>query len=811
VRNNGTQAATFNVRFDIAGGYSNTQTVTSLAPGASQAVNFANWTALTRGTLATRCTTMLAGDMVPANNLATGTVTVRVLDAQAVSINAPAGTVDSGTVVAPQATVRNNGTQAATFNVRFDIAGGYSNTQTVTSLAPGASQAVNFANWTALTRGTLATQCTTMLTGDMVSDNDTAGGVVHVAVHDAGVAQIVAPAGTVPPGPVAPAALLHNYGTQREPVRVFFAINSTPVYVESIDIGAGLPAGADTTVAFPDWAAATGAYTASCWLRMAGDQVPGNDSLAQAFTVGRVDVGMTAIISPAGSVDTGAVVIPTATVRNSGDFAATFDVFCAVRSGADSVIYLSSRPVTALAPGLALAVSFDTLPKPHDPGDYLVRCSTWIAYDTNPANDTLAHQFRFITGPPPPPWLERASLPTVAKVGAFVVSEPATQRVYAAAGGKTADFYAYDPVADSWSSRSPIPPGVENKPVGKGANACADGSGRLYVVKGNNTQAFYCYDAVRDSWSARALVPLGTSGSRVKAGADLAHAGGRIYLVKGNKNEFYSYDAISDSWTPLVPIPAPTPKFSAGSFAVHDQDRTVYVHQAKYSNLFAYDITTSDWGPMRRGIPLVGRTGKSKKAKDGSAGAWLETGLYALKGGNTQEFWQYLSSGDSWQEMLEMPLIGSSGKKKKVKAGGDLAAHGRSGTGVLYALKGNKTAEFWMYTPGATGLPLTAGTAGRSGVLASVSDRRRTGFAITPNPLRAGFATLTASGQAARWSSGPVVVSIYDASGRRVLRSSFGLGASSLRLDLRPLSPGVYVVKLTADSFSTTQKLVVQR
>ena len=46
---------------------------------------------------------------------------------------------------APQATVKNFGTATQTFNVQMTITGGYSNTQTVTSLAPGASAPVTFA------------------------------------------------------------------------------------------------------------------------------------------------------------------------------------------------------------------------------------------------------------------------------------------------------------------------------------------------------------------------------------------------------------------------------------------------------------------------------------------------------------------------------------------------------------------------------------------------------------------------------------------------------------------------------------------
>jgi hypothetical protein len=85
-------------------------------------------------------------------------------------------------------------------------------------------------------------------------------------------------------------------------------------------------------------------------------------------------------------------------------------------------------------------------------------------------------------------------------------------------------------------------------------------------------------------------------------------------------------------------------------------------------------------------------------------------------------------------------------------------------------------------------------------------------FAISPNPLRAGFATVRWDMTESPGDSGRVPsIAIYDATGRCVLHSSFGLRTSSLRLDLRSMSSGVYTVRFTAGGFAATQKLVVQR
>ncbi len=79
---------------------------------------------------------------------------------------------------------------------------------------------------------------------------------------------------------------------------------------------------------------------------------------------------------------------------------------------------------------------------------------------------------------------------------------------------------------------------------------------------------------------------------------------------------------------------------------------------------------------------------------------------------------------------------------------------------------------------------------------------------LQPNPVRASFTTLSVS---CPMSIEPAKVSIVDVSGRLVRHSSFFIRTSSLLLDLRGLSAGVYNILLTAGGRTVTQKLVIQR
>jgi len=80
-------------------------------------------------------------------------------------------------------------------------------------------------------------------------------------------------------------------------------------------------------------------------------------------------------------------------------------------------------------------------------------------------------------------------------------------------------------------------------------------------------------------------------------------------------------------------------------------------------------------------------------------------------------------------------------------------------------------------------------------------------FTISPNPFRR-LATVRYSLPKA----GLVTLDVYNAAGRGVLSQTIRTGRyGTASLDLRALQPGVYIVKVKADGFSVTQKLVVER
>ncbi len=412
-----------------------------------------------------------------------------------------------------------------------------------------------------------------------------------------------------------------------------------------------------------------------------------------------------------------------------------------------------------------------------------------------------------------PGWAEVGQVPLAPsgrppKDGAALAFDRGSGAFFVLKGNKAGDFYRFLPRTGEWAELEPMPAGAENKLPGKGAAICADGNGTVYATKGNNTAGFWRYgrDSSAQRWTALADVPLGASNKKVKGGTGLAYvdAGDSqyVYLLKGYKTEFYRYNVGSGAWQALADAPAGVrARYDRGSWLALDADAgRLYAHKAKVHEFHAYDLAAGAWGGALAAMPLENsQTGKRKKAKDGSGGAALGGLVYALKGGNTQDFYAFDPLNGAWRELDTMPSFGSTAKRKRVKAGGAVAADNLH----VYALKGNKTAELWRYVPGAP----VAGSGARPARTALQGAGREQSVAqvFFQSPARGRAVVIRLSGLPA---GEPALLSIHDAAGRLVFRRAAGTRQASFNV---ALAAGVYLVRLSSGRGETVRKLVVER
>jgi hypothetical protein len=412
VENFGNQTVTFPVTFEF-GTYSNTQTVTDLAPGAIDTVDFTAWTAII-GFYNTMSYTQLVDDEDMSNDTAYGSfevVPVEVHDVGVTTIIAPTGTITAGTLVTPSVIVENIGNQTETFPVAFEF-NGYSDTQTVNGLLPGNTMRVDFTPWTAVV-GSYDAMSYTMLLGDENPSNDTAYGsfeVVIEEVHDVGVNEILAPLGTITEGiVVTPTVVVENFGTETETFEVVFSFDLATgkvmipkvthggrvldvidqLYIDTVNIT--LPAGEIDTLEFMPWTAVIGTYDAMSYSMLVDDEDLSNDTANARFFVIPAeyhDVGVTAILAPTGIIMAGTVVTPTSVVENFGTETETFQVKFSFNG-----TYEDSLEVTLDAGEID---TLEFMPWTAVIGTYNAMSYSMLVDDENMSNDTTYSSFEVI-------------------------------------------------------------------------------------------------------------------------------------------------------------------------------------------------------------------------------------------------------------------------------------------------------------------------------------------------------------------------------------------------------------------------------
>jgi N-acetylneuraminic acid mutarotase len=222
---------------------------------------------------------------------------------------------------------------------------------------------------------------------------------------------------------------------------------------------------------------------------------------------------------------------------------------------------------------------------------------------------------------------------------------------------------AYDPAANKWKQAAPIPEGLHHHGV-----AAVDG--KIYVVGGftgtfakrNPVNSVWQYDPGADRWEKRAPLPTARGALAVAAldGRIYAMGGERFNAAKPGTYEPVAdvavYDPKSDKWEVVPPLKYRRDHLVAGAiggrvYAAGGRDRPNYTLQ----HIEEYNPATRAW-TERAPMP----TGRS-----GGAAAVVNNRLYVFGGEgnpdntalgtfNQTEF--YDAAADAWTRLAPMPL-----------------------------------------------------------------------------------------------------------------------------------------------------------
>lgn len=508
---------------------------------------------------------------------------------------------------------------------------------------------------------------------------------------------------------------------------------------------------------------------------------------------------------------------PQVLVQNYGTVRDTIRAYITITPG----LYTDTFIVANLAPDAETLVSF-ARPWYADSGTFTAICTVAMTDDERPANNIFSRVFSVS------PWVQRQDIPfgwTRRRVKeASLAYSPFTNKIYALKGSNTNELWGYDVTTGTWESLASMPLSPSGSKCKDGCDLAFDAyhgtRGWLWAIKGGGRTDFYSYDIASNTWVQRPSVTAPAFKFRApRKGASIAYVPARgpqgsVYCIPGNNSVFmYRFDVDSAGWDTCLDVPKKfvNPKsVKAGADMVFNDDSSLlYVMKGNNTaEVYPYRPSTGEWGTMLDDVSLLGL--RNRRVKAGGSMTYLGNQLYVLKGGNRQEFWTYEFNGrDSWRQRSDIP-IAISGRRVKPKRGSAMVAVGNS----IFCLKGSYVNEFWEYRPATDRRSLFGDAPLRDGIMAGPTGVVRPALMLGMNPVsgaaRIGY-SLPASG-AAR-------LAVYDATGSlvRVLVDAaipsgnhYAIWDGRSRTG-RPVSAGVYFVKLETGNAVLSRKLVLQR
>lgn len=403
-------------------------------------------------------------------------------------------------------------------------------------------------------------------------------------------------------------------------------------------------------VTFASWTALQrGFFETKCSTRLTGDLNSVNDKQTGSVAVGVRDVGIVAFLLP-DTVNSGAIVTPACSLFNYGTATETYNVIMKFNGAEPETINVPSH---LSASYLYLVFSARTILS----GTNTFSCSLAVN-DMNPNNNIVT---KIVFG--------QSSDVGVTKIilsDTLVYSETSV--------ALACSVYNYGNSNLTYPVRLKIGTVYEEDTIifnhapstyqfitfpnwtaitGTFSVTCStELTGDMNPANDKQTEEIKVLPPLSGNWELQALIPPGFSTKRPKSGSCMAglEATGKIYFLKASNSQDFGIF---------------TPDAGIGSW-------------------------TSDTIPLGNKL-----AGDGKKPKKGTSITGLGNSLFALRGNNTLGFWQYKTTPTEsigWYKLQNIPI----GTKNPKDASG-LVAVNISGTDYIFAMKGSRTDEFYLY------------------------------------------------------------------------------------------------------------------
>ena len=416
-----------------------------------------------------------------------------------------------------------------------------------------------------------------------------------------------------------------------------------------------------------------------------------------------------------------------ATIQNNGDTTEVgFNVVCTVYTEAGAVVAQYSTPIAGLAHGATCVITYFPNWAPNNDGVYYIAVHALLAGDDYPENDRQLREAQVCSSPAELRLDDGGRLHHDSLSNAYACPEPG----YAFANKFTPPYYpAIISAAKYWCWFPGWPAPGGNRMIARIYDDDGPGGRPGTARFGSDTIT----SVIRGGWTE---VPI-TPNLQIAAGSFyVAYVQTDLFpncpalgidenppFYNGNNwtlsQDTWSYDSTDfyrgdwgiraivakaviapSGWESKGPIPTTpsgkNPKSGSGMAGLNG--KIYFLKASNTQDLAIYDPATDGWTTSPDTMPIGTKgVGDGKKPKKGASITAYDGKLFVLRGNNTPGFWRYVVSAGvgetlGWKKMANIP----TGAKNPKDASG-LVAVTKGGNPYIFAMKGSKTDEFYLY------------------------------------------------------------------------------------------------------------------